>query len=155
MTNEIDFEDRLMNEYRKLASQIVDAQAVLKELTPRLDKVFETIKAYGLEDRLNELTEEDDIANGAPAARKKGQRIEYEVGQILTENQNRWMKISEIYPRLLERGISIGGKNPNSNLSAHLSNSEAFEGSRTKGWRLIAKYYDAEAAAKKPKARML
>ena len=47
-----------------------------------------------------------------------------------------WHTASEIYDHLTARGIEVGGKNPKSNLTAHMSSAGRFVSDRAKGWRL-------------------
>lgn len=47
-----------------------------------------------------------------------------------------WHHASEIYEYVTSRGIEIGGKNPKSNLTAHMSSAGRFVSDRAKGWRL-------------------
>ncbi len=131
-----EFEERLITEHRRLASRISELSGELKELRPRFEKISEAIKAYGLEGRLDRPEQGDDLKADVEAAATKGQELSQAAAELIVENGNRWTKLSDIYEEIVRRGIAIGGRNPNSTLSAHLSNSKWFESDRAKGWRL-------------------
>jgi hypothetical protein len=140
-----DFGMRAVKEYRQLAAQIQEASATMKALQPKLDRVAAVIQAYGLEAELDRLEPGDNWKAGDAASKSKGEQIANETARFLREGGNYWIRTSDIYSRLLECGISIGGKNPNSTLSAHLSNSKMFESDRARGWRLKPKFVGGPA----------
>lgn len=71
----------------------------------------------------------------APRQGGKTELIANAVEHYLRVNPG-WHHASEIYDFVTSQGIEIGGKNPKSNLTAHMSSAGRFVSDRTKGWRL-------------------
>ena len=132
------FEEQLMREYRDLAVQLSEARTLIGLLDPRFQKIAELIKAYGLEERLERQEPGDDPKSNLLMS--KGGAIAQAASDLLGANGNSWIKLSDLYSHLVAIGVYVGGKNPSSTLSAHLSNSKMFEGDRAKGWRLRPKF---------------
>ena len=143
-----DFGERMMAEYRHLASQISEANDLMRRLQPRLDKLAAAIQAWGLDAELEKMEVGDDVKSGGDAAKSKGEMIAHATADLLLGGGNRWTKTSDIYWHLVNSGISIGGKNPNSTLSAHLSNSKMFLSDRIKGWCLNSEHGASESESK-------
>jgi hypothetical protein len=137
-----DFGERMMAEFRQIALQISEANDIIRLLQPRLDKLTGMIQAYGLDAKLDKIKAGDDIKAGGEAVKSKGEIIAVAAAELLREGSNRWTKTSEIHWHLVNKGISIGGKNPHATLSAHLSNSKIFNSDRIKGWQLRPEHVD-------------
>jgi hypothetical protein len=133
---EDDLKKNVMTEYKAIVAKLSECHATVKELTPRHDVLAKLIETYGWQGEIEKLELDDDFTNNPDVSKSKGQKIAELSTNFFHKNNNQWTPLSELYLYLTDRGIRIGGKNPNSTLSAHLSNSNLFEGTRTKGWRL-------------------
>ncbi|MFD0916847.1 hypothetical protein ACFQ14_10555 [Pseudahrensia aquimaris] len=146
MTDSNDFEEKMITEFRQLALKISEAQEIIQTLAPKHQKLADLIKTYGLDAQVDDLLDDADPEK----SQKKGAKIAHEVSLLFRANGNAWMRLSDIHDYLLANGIKIGGRNPNSNLSAHLSNAGGFEVQRAKGWRLEPSFFnDLEQAESK------
>ena len=141
MAREDGLKDQLVTEYRTLEIEaqeakesIVEAQAKLQEAARKMQALMTTIKQFGWEAELHSDEPLPALFDQAPA--KKGKQIADAAATFLRSYDNEWIPLSNIFVVLANQGIQIGGKNPASTLSAHLSNSGLFESDRSKGWRL-------------------
>jgi hypothetical protein len=126
----------ILTEYKFVTGRISEAQEEVARLVPRMNSLTQLINIYGWTAEVERMEEGDDFKSHPEAAKTKGAKIAAVATKLFKENGNHWTRLTEIYLYLSENGIAIGGKNPNSTLSAHLSNSDRFEGDRAKGWRL-------------------
>jgi hypothetical protein len=131
-----DLKKTTIEEFKLLSVQISDAQELVAALTPRLNALQGVINTYGWSADVEQLEQADDWLKHPDLAKPKGQQIAGLCREFFANNGNTWSRLSELFVYLTSRGMTIGGKNPNSTLSAHLSNSGRFEGDRGKGWRL-------------------
>ena len=76
-----------------------------------------------------------DGSMSAAPKRSKTEIIADAAEKFLRENQG-WRRATVIYDALSAQGIEIGGQNPKSNLTAHMSASGRFVSDRERGWRL-------------------
>lgn len=159
-------EDQLVTKYQELQialqeanERLKDAQEIIRELTPKLKSLEATIIRFGWYDRIGDNTSEEieGMAELIFGDEGKGSRIAKAAKQYLRNHGNEWTRLSVLYSEISGYGIKIGGKNPSSTLSAHLSNSGWFESDRTKGWRILPNVLaaDLKALAKKFPNRIL
>lgn len=123
-------------EFKWLHSQLAEAQEAIALINPRIQALTGLVKTYGWEREIEALQKDDDWQKYPDLAKPKGQKIADLCAEFYAQNGNLWTRLSDLYLYLSQKGIDVGGKNPNSTLSAHLSNSGRFEGDRAKGWRL-------------------
>lgn len=135
-----DLKKNVITEFKHLHAQISDAQETVAALTPRLNALQGLINSYGWTKEVEEIEQADDWQKFPDLAKPKGQKIAEFCHTYFAENGNQWTRLSDLFIYLTEKGITIGGKNPNSTLSAHLSNSNRFEGERARGWRLKSEF---------------
>jgi hypothetical protein len=154
--------DELVNEYRKISidideakSKIRDLQTKLQELSPELDQLYKTITQFGWLEYLDAEHPDDKPPTGLLGANKKGESIARAAETFLISGDNEWRTLAEIFEFVAEQGILIGGKNPTSTLSAHLSNANIFESDRSRGWRILKERLESplQQYAKKIKAK--
>jgi hypothetical protein len=136
---ETDLKNTLLIEYKEIVAKISESHQTIKHLTPRHDALTKVLDAYGWLAEIEKLEADDDLAT--EGGKSKGKKIEELTRVFFEENNNQWTRLSDVYVYLSHKGLHIGGKNPNSLLSAHLSNSECFEGDRTKGWRMKPEFF--------------
>jgi hypothetical protein len=129
----------LLVEYKEIVAKISESQQAIKHLAPRQDALAKLLEAYGWLADIEKLEADDDLAT--ESGKSKGKKIEELTVLFFADNNNQWTRLSDVYVYLTEKGLYVGGKNPNSLLSAHLSNSELFEGDRTKGWRIKPEHF--------------
>jgi hypothetical protein len=67
-------------------------------------------------------------------ARTKAEIISDAAEQYMHDHPG-WRSVQEIYDAITLMGIEIGGQNPKSNMTAHMSSSGRFVSSRLKGWK--------------------
>lgn len=139
MSNQSEFEQNMITEFRQLAVKISEAQELIQELTPKHQQLAATLKAYGLDEQVNDVL--DDEIDTEPA-KKKGEKVATILRDYFIANHNTWTRLSELHDHLLHSGVAIGGRNPKSNLSAHLSNAGIFQVQRARGWRLNLDQYE-------------
>ena len=130
----------ILTEYKAIVAQISEAHSTIKHLTPRHDIIAKMIETYGWLAEIEKLGPDDDTKGNTEESRTKGAKIADFAKDFFANNRNQWTRLSDLFVYLTEQGINIGGKNPNSTLSAHLSNAGLFEGDRTKGWRLKSEH---------------
>jgi hypothetical protein len=140
---EDEFKKATISEFKALHSKLAEAQELIQDVTPRLNAVTGIVRTYGWEREIEQLAQDDDWQKFPDIAKRKGEKIALLCAEYLLENDNKPTRLSELYMFLTTRGMDVGGKNPNSTLSAHLSNSGHFEGDRAKGWRLKKGYLPA------------
>ena len=133
---EEDFKKATLTEYKAIVAKLSEAHGIQKQLGPRHDVLAKLIEAYGWQAEIERLEPDDDMKGNPEGSKTKGLKIAEIVRDFFKKNNNQWTPASDLYVHLIGRGVSVGGKNPNSTLSAHLSNSEFFESDRAKGWRM-------------------
>jgi hypothetical protein len=145
-------EDKLkeatIGQYKWTVTQIDDFKAAINALVPQRDTLAATIKAFGWDKDVDMVEAGDDFANFPDAAKTKAQQIEQVAKDLFTGNGNQWTRLGDIFLYLTGRGLKIGGRNTNSTLSAHLSNSDLFESDRTQGWRIKPEHFQAMESGK-------
>jgi uncharacterized protein involved in type VI secretion and phage assembly len=140
------FKKTTLEQYKFTVARISEAHEALKVLNPQFEALNKVIETFGWQGDVEHLEAGDDFKLKPDAARSKGQKIIELAAEFFNANNNQWTSLSDLYLYLIEKGVSIGGKNPNSNLSAHLSNSDQFTSERPKGWRMKPEAF-AEAKA--------
>jgi hypothetical protein len=133
---ENELKNTLLVEYKAIVAKLSECHGTIKHLTPRHDALAKLLETYGWAAEIEKLEADDDLKNNPEEAQSKGRKIEEWMYEFFSKNNNQWTKLSDLYVFLSEKGLRIGGKNPNSTLSAHLSNSQLFESDRMQGWRL-------------------
>jgi hypothetical protein len=133
---ENELKNTLLVEYKAIVAAISEAQETVRHLSPRHDALAVLLKTYGWGGDIELLESDDDISLNPEGTKSKGKKIEDLLKVFFNSNNNQLTRLSDLYVYLSEKGVRIGGKNPNSTLSAHLSNSNCFESDRTRGWRL-------------------
>lgn len=137
---EDDFKTALLNEYKHVVAKLSEANSITKQLSPKHDSLAKLIETYGWLPEIEKLEPDDDIKGNPEAAKTKGLKIAQIAKEFFEANNNQWTPLSDLFVHMNGRGVRVGGKNPNSTLSAHLSNSEWFESDRTRGWRLKSEF---------------
>jgi hypothetical protein len=135
---EEDLKKTILTEYRSVVAQMQEARDTIAVLEPRFQVLAKLLETYGWQGDANAIGPDDDARSGTEESKTKGEKIAALSMEFFTNNRNQWTRLSDLYLYLTDKGLNIGGKNPSSTLSAHLSNSALFEGSRTRGWRLRA-----------------
>jgi hypothetical protein len=123
-------------EFKWLHAKLAEAQEAIADISPRINALAGLVNTYGWGKEIEALQQDDDWRTYPDLAKPKGQKIADLCAGFFDKNGNQWTRLSDLYLYLTEKGIDVGGKTPNSTLSAHLSNSGRFEGNRARGWRL-------------------
>ncbi len=131
-----EFKKTTLEKYKFIVAKMSEAQDVLKFFQPQFEVLNKVIETFGWQSEVQSPEEGDDFQQKPDVARSKGEKIASLTSKFFQQNNNQWTSLSDLYLYLIGKGVAIGGKNPNSNLSAHLSNSDLFESDRAKGWRL-------------------
>lgn len=126
-----------------LTAALVDRDRVLARLRKnpdyqRLSQIEEIIRLLKNNDSAPEYRTYDApqvVMQPVPAPANKTTRIADAVEAYLRKNPG-WQTAAEIYNALVAQGVEIGGQNPRSNLTAHMSSAGRFVSDRTRGWRL-------------------
>jgi hypothetical protein len=134
-------------EFKYLMAQHSEAQEILASIGPRLTALSSVIQTYGWTREVEELEQADDWKSFPNLAKPKGEKIAQLLTDFFARNGNQWTRLSELFMYLASNGVMVGGKNPNSTLSAHLSNAGQFESERSKGWRLKDKALTRDPAS--------
>jgi hypothetical protein len=128
-----EFKDAILKEYKVLASRLHEARGTIHALEPRRIELAKLIKVYGLEKEIEEFEKQDENSQEGLTLTERVIRAS---NKYFMDNNNHWTRLSDLYVYLAENGITVGGKNPNSTLSAHLAKAEHFENDRNRGWRI-------------------
>jgi hypothetical protein len=131
-----DLKKSTLAEVRCLALQHSEMTEGLSTISARLTALTNLVHTYGWSADLEQLEQADDWRGFPALAKPKGEKIAQLLTEYFTRNGNQWTRLSELFLHLANNGVMVGGKNTNSTLSAHLSNSGRFENDRSKGWRL-------------------
>jgi hypothetical protein len=123
-------------EFKYLWAQQAEATELLAAISPRLTALNNLIQTYGWAREVDEIEQADDWKAFPNLAKPKGEKIAQILTDYFTRNNNQWTRLSDLFLHLANNGVMVGGKNPNSTLSAHLFNAGYFESERSKGWRL-------------------
>jgi hypothetical protein len=136
-----DLKKNAIAEYKYLSAQTAEAQEVISAAQPRINSLWNLFATYGWTKEVEEIEQADDWPKFPDLAKPKGQKIAELCEEYYVANGNQWTRLSDLFMYLVSKGVMISGKNPNSTLSAHLSNSDRFESDRGKGWRLKGPLY--------------
>jgi hypothetical protein len=139
-------------EFKYLWAQHSEATETLATIGPRLNALNTLIQTYGWNREVEEIEQADDWKGFPALAKSKGEKIAQLLTEYFSRNGNQWTRLSELFLHLASNGVMVGGKNPNSTLSAHLSNAGQFESDRSKGWRLKDKALTRDPATTRYKA---
>ena len=132
-----DFANAVERRIEQIQLDLEQAYALIAELNLEQRDLEVLKRSYPIEESEIHAPMEDGGFRARDSLRKQSTpEIEEAVSEILRANNNQGMKLSAIYSSLLEDGFHIRGKNPELNLSAHLSNSGLFVSDRKLGWRL-------------------
>jgi hypothetical protein len=146
--------ETLLLEYKELVAKDSEAKGILGYVGPRIEAIAKLLITYGWDKEIEKLEIDDDMANNPAEAKTKSKKIEDLLKGFFSTNNNQWTRLSDLFVFLSSKGMRLGGKNPNSTLSAHLSNSECFESDRTRGWRLKPEFVVADAPAQQFERRV-